>query len=219
MTALYWAMTRFGSVEALSLEYGQRHSVELEMAAWHCRTLSVHQHRLSVPLAELFRSALLKGQSELPESLSTVRDDDGVPQTYVPFRNGILLSLAAGLAESRQLENLITGFNCIDSPDYPDTTSAFSRAMEEAINEGTGYRQRGKRFTVLTPLLEMHKQEIIQLGLSLGVDYSRTVSCYRGEEMPCLRCPSCEIRQEAFTSLGMQDPLVKRLKEESWPGN
>jgi len=214
VTALYWAMPRYKQVEAFSLEYGQRHRVELEMAAWHCGQLSIKQHCLTLPLGGLLKSALLSGGSELPDSLASARDDDGVPHTYVPFRNGILLSLAAALAESRSLEHLITGFNCIDTPDYPDTTLAFTQAMETAIGEGTGYSRRGKTFHIMTPLLDMEKIEIIRLGMGLGVDYSHTVSCYRGDVMPCLRCPSCEIRQEAFYALGMQDPLITRLEEE-----
>ncbi len=214
VTTLYWARERFRTVEAFSLDYGQRHHVELEMAAWHCRRMEIPHHRMNLPLDQLLRSNLLKGQGEVPESVATVKDGDGVPRTYVPFRNGILLSLGAGLAESRDIDFLITGFNRIDSPDYPDTTADFSLAMEAAINEGTGYRKRGKRFAILTPLSHLSKQEIVEMGLKLGVDYSRTVSCYRGSEEPCLHCPSCEIRTGAFRALGMEDPLLTRLKEQ-----
>lgn len=213
-TTLYWARERFRTVEAFSLDYGQRHGVELEMAAWHGRHLGVFHHRMKLPLEQLLRSTLLKGQGEIPDSLAAVKDPDGVPQTYVPFRNGILLSLAAGLAESRGLDALVTGFNRIDSPDYPDTTVEFSRAMEAAINEGTGFRRRGRRLVILTPLSELSKKEIIEMGLKMEVDYSRTVSCYRGSEEPCLRCPSCEIRTGAFRALGLEDPLLVRLKEK-----
>lgn len=219
VTALYWAVSRFTTVEAFSLDYGQRHSVELEMAAWHCHKHGLTHHRLTLPLDHLLHSAMLKGGEAVPEGLATAKDGDGVPLTYVPFRNGVLLSLAAALAESRHLDNLVTGFNCIDSPDYPDTTLEFTRAMEAAIVQGTGVRRRGRSFRVQTPLLELNKREIIELGLGLGVDYSRTISCYRGQELPCLHCPACEIRNGAFATLGMQDPLLIRLKEETWPGN
>lgn len=214
VTALYWARSRYASVEAFSLDYGQRHSVELEMAAWHCRQFSLVHHRLTLPLDQLLHSAMLKGGEPVPDGLETAKDADGVPHTYVPFRNGILLSLAAAIAESRSLDNLVTGFNCIDTPDYPDTTLDFTRAMEAAIVEGTGIRRRGRAFRVQTPLLDMNKREIVELGLSLGVDYSRTVSCYRGQERPCLHCPSCEIRTGAFGELGMEDPLLVRLNKE-----
>lgn len=220
VTALYWAMSRFTTVEAFSLDYGQRHSVELEMAAWHCRRHKLTHHPLTLPLDRLLHSAMLKGGEAVPDSLAAAKDADGLPHTYVPFRNGILLSLAAALGESRNLDNLVTGFNCIDSPDYPDTTLDFSRAMEAAIVEGTAIRRRGRSFRLLTPLLEMNKREIVEMGLALGVDYSRTVSCYRGAERPCLHCPSCEIRSGAFKELNMEDPLIVRLNKESqWPGN
>jgi 7-cyano-7-deazaguanine synthase len=220
VTTLYWAMTRFATVEAFSLNYGQRHCIELDMAAWHCQQFGLTHHRLALPLDNLLKSAMLKGGEPVPDGLADARDADGVPHTYVPFRNGILLSLAAALGESRDLDNLVTGFNCIDTPDYPDTTLAFTRAMQAAIVEGTGIQRRGRSFKIQTPLLEMNKREIVELGLRLGVDYSRTLSCYRGEERPCLHCPSCEIRSAAFSELGLEDPLISRLnKESSWPGN
>ena len=102
----------------------------------------------------------------------------------------------------------------IDTPDYPDTTEAFTKKMEDAINQGTSASITGKTFKIHTPLIGKSKKEIIRMGLELGADYSYSISCYRGEEIPCLKCPSCDIRNNAFKQLNMEDPLITRLKKE-----
>ncbi len=169
---------------------------------------------LRFPLGELLGSALLDPDWEIPDSLETVKNSRGIPETYVPFRNGIFLSLAAGIAETRNITNILTGFNLIDTPDYPDTTKSFTEKMEAAINEGTTPSITGNEYNVLTPLINKSKKEIIEMGLALNADYSYSVSCYRGEEMPCLSCPSCDIREGAFREIGIEDPIISRLKME-----
>ncbi|MCX6555499.1 MAG: 7-cyano-7-deazaguanine synthase, partial [Candidatus Aminicenantes bacterium] len=116
--------------------------------------------------------------------------------------------------ESHSCRHLVTGFNAIDSPDYPDTTVAFTRKMTAAINQGTSAGRGGAKFKVHTPLIALSKQEIIVLGFELGADYAYSISCYRGAERPCGRCPSCDIRARAFAGLGRQDPLLARLQKE-----
>jgi len=213
-TALYWAKRKFSAVLAMMVNYSQRHVIETEMAQQVAKNLDVEAHLIQFPLKNIVYSALIDKDEKIPESLKTSKNTDGVPFTYVPFRNGIFLSLAAAFAESRGIFNIVTGFNLIDTPDYPDTTEAFTKKMEDAINQGTSASITGKTFKIHTPLMGKSKKEIIQMGLELGVDYSYSISCYRGEEIPCLKCPSCDIRDNAFKQINMEDPLITRLKKE-----
>jgi len=213
-TALHWARRRFDRLTALIVRYGQRHGIEVDNARAVADRLGVEAVVLDFPFGPLLSSALTDPAAPIPPSLETSRDADGVPFTYVPFRNGVFLALAAAIAESRGIYDLVTGFNAIDTPDYPDTTAAFNRKMAAAINEGTGARRRGRRFRIHSPLLALTKVEILRLGLSLGAGYDHAISCYRGAERPCGRCPSCDIRARAFAELGRPDPLIERLDHE-----
>ena len=213
-TALYWARKRFDPLRALIIDYGQRHRIEVDMAKRIAAGLAVEHEVLALPLQGLLRSALLADSRAIPESLAAARREPGAPSTYVPFRNGIFLALAAAFAESRDCRHLVTGFNAVDSPDYPDTSVSFSRKMAAAINQGTTAVQGGEKFRVHTPLIALSKEEIITLGFDLGADYAYSVSCYRGAERPCGRCPSCDIRARAFAGVGRQDPLLARLRKE-----
>jgi len=132
---------------------------------------------------------------------------------------GIFLSLATALAEVVDSDSIVTGFHSLDSPNYPDTSREFVDSMERAINSGTRAGRLGRKISILSPLIGMKKEEIIRFGLELGADYSYSISCYRGEEVPCMRCPACRIRDSAWKSLGIEDHLIKRLKKEGkWHG-
>ncbi|MCU0236308.1 MAG: 7-cyano-7-deazaguanine synthase QueC [Acidobacteria bacterium] len=213
-TALYWARNKFDPVRALVFDYGQQHRVEVTLAKKAAAGLGVECDVVPLPLRGLLRSALLADGRSIPASLAEARSRPGLPATYVPFRNGIFLALAAAVAESHGSRHLVTGFNSIDTPDYPDTSEHFRRKMAAAINEGTAASRGGPRFKVHAPLLRLNKKEIIALGFELGADYAHSVSCYRGSEVPCGRCPSCDIRARAFAELGRGDPLVERLRKE-----
>jgi 7-cyano-7-deazaguanine synthase len=213
-TALDWACHTFPGVEAMIVNYGQRHSIEVEMARQIADARSIRAQVIQFPLNDILFSALTNDNRAIPQSLAESKNDEGVPYTYVPFRNGIFLSLAAGFAESRNIQHIVTGFNLIDTPDYPDTTEAFTQKMEAAINQGTSASITGRQFHIHTPLIGKSKKEIIEMGLELGTDYSYSISCYRGQEAPCLKCPSCDIRNQAFQQLNMEDPLITRLKKE-----
>ncbi|MCJ7525474.1 MAG: 7-cyano-7-deazaguanine synthase QueC [Candidatus Aminicenantes bacterium] len=213
-TTLYWARKKFAPLRALIVDYGQQHRIEVEMAKKIAAGLAIAYDVVTLPLETLLSSALLGDGRSIPESLAASRKEPGVPSTYVPFRNGIFLALAAACAESHASRNLVTGFNAIDSPDYPDTTVQFSRKMAAAINQGTAAGRSGGGFKVHTPLIALGKKEIIAMGIELGADYSYSISCYRGAELPCGRCPACDIRARAFTELGRQDPLLARLQKE-----
>ncbi|MCP5102923.1 MAG: 7-cyano-7-deazaguanine synthase QueC [bacterium] len=213
-TALYWAKGTFSNTVAMMVDYSQRHNIEIQMAGKTAEELKVETRLIRFPLKDIVYSALIDEDKHIPDSLATSKNEEGVPFTYVPFRNGIFLSLAAAFAESREIFNMVTGFNLIDTPDYPDTTETFTKKMEDAINQGTSASIAGKQFKIHTPLIGKSKKEIIQMGLEMEADYSYSVSCYRGGEIPCLKCPSCDIRSSAFEQLNMEDPLITRLKKE-----
>lgn len=213
-TALYWALANFGGATALTVHYAQRHSIEVQMAERIAKRLNIEFRPVTFPLKDIVYSALIDNEKEIPTSLATSKNEEGVPFTYVPFRNGIFLSLAAAFAESRGITDIVTGFNLVDTPDYPDTTEEFTKKMEVAINQGTSASITGRTFRIHAPLIKLSKKDIISMGLELGADYSYSVSCYRGGEMPCLSCPSCDIRNTAFQQLNMEDPLITRLKKE-----
>lgn len=212
--ALYWALSLYEKVFALTFDYGQRHRIEINTAKKLTKKLQISHKILKVDLNQIGGSALTDSRFTLPEYENVHKIIDRPPPTYVPFRNGIFLSLAAGWAEVEGVKDIICGFNIIDSPDYPDTRRDFVEAMEKAINMGTKAAFSREKFRILSPFVNMKKAEIIRKGLELGADFSYSISCYRGEEIPCLRCSSCHLRQKAFEEMGMEDPLISRLKEE-----
>lgn len=213
-TALHWGKKHFTQVQALVFSYSQRHSIEVKMAGKIAAFQNIPCTIVEFPLKGLVSSALIGRDREIPRSDDRPRGKGSIPVTYVPFRNGIFLAVAAAVAESRNIFHLITGFHVLDSPDYPDTTGAFTRKMEAAINQGTSAFQTGQKFRIHAPFLKKKKKEIIARGLRMGADYSFSISCYRGEEIPCLNCPACVIRSQAFSQLNLEDPLVIRLKKE-----
>ncbi|HUU38365.1 MAG TPA: 7-cyano-7-deazaguanine synthase QueC [Candidatus Desulfaltia sp.] len=213
-TALYWARDSYAQVRALSFNYGQRHKVELSLARRLTGRLRVPHTVLKIDLRQIGGSALTDASIPLPRFRRPEDFAAGIPLTYVPFRNGIFLALAAAWAEARGPADIVCGFNTIDSPHYPDTRGSFIRAMERAIDLGTGARSKGRPIRIIAPLLRMRKSEIIRKGLSLGADYSFSVSCYGGSEVPCRRCSSCLLRQRAWREVGTTDHLLVRLRKE-----
>lgn len=217
-TALYWAKKNFEKIYALTFSYGQRHSIEIEMAKKIAEREGIEQIILNIDLSQIGGSSLTNRKIEI-EDTTYEELGDRIPSTYVPFRNGIFLSLASALAEVLNCENIVVGFHTLDSPNYPDTSKEFVSAMENAINIGTRAGRAGKKISILAPLIGMKKEEIIKFGLELGADYSYSISCYRGNEIPCMRCPACRIRESAWESLGIEDHLITRLKKEGkWHG-
>jgi 7-cyano-7-deazaguanine synthase len=172
---------------------------------------------LKIDLTQVGGSALTDAAIPVPEHRDLRGLKAGTPLTYVPFRNGILLALAAAWAEARGVTDLVCGFNIIDSPNYPDTRREFVKAMEKAINAGTKAAFGAPPMRILAPFLELKKSAIIQKGLALGVDYSYSVSCYSGGEVPCGVCSSCLLREKAWREAGQQDPLLARLRKEGKP--
>ncbi len=215
-TVLYWAKHYFKDVYAISFDYGQRHKIELDMAKKIAKKVGVKEHKiLKVDLTQIGASALTDKSIEVPETKSKKEIfERGIPVTYVPFRNGIFLALAAAYAESKNITNLTGGWNQIDFSGYPDCRKEFLENFEKTLNVGTKIAVEGKKWTIYAPLLNLKKEDIIKLGLSLKADYSYSISCYRGNEIPCLKCDSCILRINAFKNLGLEDPLITRLKKE-----
>ena len=213
-SALFWARSQFERVSALTVDYGQRHRIEVEMATEALSRLGVPGKNIRLDLTQIGGSALTDDAIGLPE-FSGVRDiTPGAPSTYVPFRNGILLALAAAWAEVIGVRDLVCGFNVLDSPNYPDTQPAFVKAMEGAINAGTRAAFEPGRYALHAPFSQLRKSEIIRQGLELGADYSYSISCYAGGEVPCLKCSSCWLRQKAWQEVGEKDHLLARLEKE-----
>ena len=213
-TAIYWALERYEKVFALTFDYGQRNRIELDMAGKVAQKLSVPQKILRVNLKQIGGSSLTDTKLSLPQYERMEESEEGLPSTYVPFRNGIFLALAAAWAEVVGIKEIVCGFNVIDSPNYPDTRKQFVQAMQEAINLGTKASLSPEKIQIIAPFLKMKKSDIIKEGLSLNVDYSFAISCYCGEEIPCQKCSSCVLRQKAWEEVGLQDPLILRLEEE-----
>jgi len=213
-TALHWALRRYDSVRALTFDYGQRHRVEVRLARATARSLGVPHEVFPLRLDRIGGSALTDPSRPLPRPRRAEAIGPGVPATYVPFRNGVFLAVAAALAEARGIRDIVCGFNVIDSPHYPDTRPAFVEAMQRAVRRGTRPVAARDRIRILAPFAGMKKSEIIRRGLSLRADYSRSISCYAGGEVPCGRCSACLLRRRAWMEVGRPDPLLIRLERE-----
>lgn len=185
---------------ALSFDYGSNHnSREIECASWHCKELGI-QH-IVIPLGfmkDYFKSSLLEGAGNIPKD---EYDMENMKSTVVPFRNGIMLSVACGLAESRGLSHVMMANHGGDHSIYPDCRPEFTKAMSEAMKAGTY-----NGVTLIDPFTHKSKGEIAAIGAKLGVDYSHTYSCYCGGEKHCGNCATCRERKEAFRVAGLEDP-------------
>ncbi len=213
-TALYWALARSSRVTALSFDYGQRHRIEVKIGSKLTQKLNLPHELLTIDLAQIGGSVLTDPHISLPQNKHIDRVKKGPPSTYVPFRNGIFLALAAAWSEVNNSRDLVCGFNVIDSPDYPDTRTPFVSAMEKAINLGSGAAFSPDKFKLHAPFVQAKKSEIILQGLALGTDYAYAISCYAGREVPCFQCSACLLRNQAWKEAGHEDHLLTRLKKE-----
>ena len=197
------------SLYALSFSYGQRHSYELEAAKKIALHLSVAEHRVITTDLRAFGGSSLTSEIEVPKNrLKNTLDEAEIPNTYVPARNTIFLSYALAWAEVIGSKDIYIGVNAIDYSGYPDCRPDFIKAFENVANLATKAGVEGDRFTIHTPLIDLSKSEIIQKGISLGVDYSLTHSCYdpSPEGLACGSCDSCLIRKRGFEEAGVPDP-------------
>ncbi|MDD3432249.1 MAG: 7-cyano-7-deazaguanine synthase QueC [Tepidiphilus sp.] len=207
-TVLAIARTEGFRPYALSVAYGQRHDAELAAAARVAQALGAVEHRVArVDLGVFGGSALTDAAIAVPETPS-----EGIPVTYVPARNTVLLSVALAWAEVIGAYDIFIGVNAVDYSGYPDCRPEFIAAFEALANVATKAGVEGARFRVHTPLMRLSKAEIIRRGLELGVDYALTVSCYQADEMgrACGRCDACRLRAQGFAKAGVPDPTPYR---------
>lgn len=196
---------------ALTIKYGQRHAHEILAARNVAEALHVKAHReLAVDLASLGGSALL-GDGEVPKSGP---DPHTIPATYVPARNTVMLSLALAWAEVIGAHDIFVGVNALDYSGYPDCRPEFIEAFENLARLATKAGVEGNPFRIRAPLIFMTKAEIIRRGISLGLDYGLTHSCYDPlpHGAPCGRCDSCVLRARGFREAGVEDPLLSRVR-------
>jgi 7-cyano-7-deazaguanine synthase len=208
-TALAVARSRGFDCYALSVDYGQRHRVELDRAAAVAKALGAVEHRVvKLDLRQIGGSALT-AEIAVPKNRGADEMGHGVPVTYVPARNTILLGLALGYAEVVGAFDLFIGANVLDYSGYPDCRPEFLSAFEGLANLATKAGTEGLgKFRVHSPLLKMTKAEIIREGAKLGVDYAPTLSCYDPDAAgrACGRCDSCLLRKKGFAEAGVPDP-------------
>ena len=210
VTCLAVAKKENFETHALCFDYGQRHRIEISCARRSAAALGVAKfHLISFDLRQWGASALTSDQFEVPEF---VEHHDKAPITYVPARNMIFLSFGAALAESIGARDIFIGVNSLDYSGYPDCRPGFIDAFRHCANLGTKAVDEHWEYRIRTPLQYLRKREIIELGLSLGVDYSLTHSCYNPDPdgRPCGHCDSCGLRNQAFAELGMKDPALER---------
>lgn len=189
----------------LSVSYGQKHSVELEMATRIAKHWDVSAHEtITLPLNHIAKSSLTRDDITVPDYV----ESDEVPNTYVPGRNTIFLSLALSYAESIGAYDIFAGVNAVDYSHYPDCRPEYIKAFEDLAKLGTKEGMNGEQFRIQAPLIDLSKADIIKKGLELGIDYSQTVSCYRANESgeACGHCDSCTYRQIGFQEAGIADP-------------
>jgi 7-cyano-7-deazaguanine synthase len=202
VTALHWARSEHEVVGALSFDYGAKHNHrEIPLAAWHCAQSGLKHDIIELDFVNrLFASDLLKSGGDVPEGHYA---DETMKQTVVPFRNGIMLAIACGLAESREAEALVIAAHAGDHTIYPDCREPFMQGMADAMREGTY-----AHIELLRPFIHLDKAGIAKLGAALGVDYGKTWSCYKGGDLHCGKCGTCVERIEAFQLAGLDDPTV-----------
>ena len=205
-TVLAMAKDQGFACYALSFDYGQRHSAELNAAKNVAARAGVEEHRIvSIDLSQFGGSALTDAAIDVPEANTSV---ESIPITYVPARNTIFLSLALAWSEVLEACDIFVGVNAVDYSGYPDCRPAFIKAYEHMANLATRAGVEQQRLTVHAPLIDLTKAEIVQQGTALGVDYSLTVSCYQADDTgaACGLCDSCYLRREGFAKAGILDP-------------
>ncbi|HEY1774428.1 MAG TPA: 7-cyano-7-deazaguanine synthase QueC [Gammaproteobacteria bacterium] len=193
---------------ALSFAYGQRHKAELDAAARVAKALGAAEHKtVALDLSAIGGSALTDASIPVPD-----HPTDGIPSTYVPARNTVFLAVATGWAEVLGAGDIFIGVNAVDYSGYPDCRPEFIEAFQKVANLGTKAGIEGQGMRIHAPLVKLSKADIIKLGMSLGVDYRLTVSCYTADAQgrACGVCDSCRLRHQGFTDAGLTDLTAYR---------
>lgn len=207
-TVLAIARSQGYACYCLSLDYHQRHVAELKAAAHVASGLGAAAHRTAqLDLSMFGGSALTDDHIDVPESPT-----EGIPVTYVPARNTIMLSLALAWAEVLEAQDIFIGVNALDYSGYPDCRAEYVEAFQRMANLATKSAVEGRTITIHAPLIDMSKADIIRQGAALGVDYALTVSCYQADAAgrACGLCDSCRFRREGFAAAGVPDPTPYR---------
>lgn len=205
-TCLAMALAQGYQCHTVAFDYGQRTHAELAAAARIAETLGAASHRvIELGLGNIGGSALTDQSIAVPET-----EGEGIPVTYVPARNTVFLSLALGLAEVLSAQAIFIGVNAVDYSGYPDCRPEFIAAFQTLAALATKAGVEGQPTRIETPLLHLSKSEIIQQGVSLGLDYSLTVSCYQADDQgrACGKCDSCRLRKEGFAQAMIKDPTI-----------
>ncbi len=204
-TCLYLAKSQGYDVYALSFDYGQRHSAELEASKKLAQIGEATEHKIiPMDLRLIGGSALTDDSIDVPD----FNENGGIPVTYVPARNTVFLSIALGYAEVLEANDIFIGVNAVDYSGYPDCRPEFIEAFEKLANLATKAGVEGHKMTIHTPLIDLTKAEIVKSGTQLGLDYGLTVSCYQADEQgrACGQCDSCKLRAQGFQDAGLPDP-------------
>jgi len=210
-TVLAFAQSKGFEVYALSFHYGQRHNYELEIAKKIAQHFKIADHKIAEIDLRAFGGSALTAEIDVPKGRTEAEMDGEIPITYVPARNTIFLSFALAYAEVIQAKDIFIGVNAVDYSGYPDCRPEYIAAYERMANLATKAGvEDDNQLTIHTPLIDLKKSEIIQMGLSLGVDYSVTSTCYDPNEKgeACGVCDSCVLRIKGFTALGLKDPAA-----------
>ena len=237
VTCLYWAKARYASVTAVSFNYGQRHNSELVAAKTIAKTANVNHRIIDIDIAQLGGSSLTDHSMTVPDGDTNKfpsNDSDGsdvnnidnvdnvdnvdnnaIPNTYVPARNTIFLSYALAVAEVTDANHIVIGVSSVDYSGYPDCRPEYIAAFEHMANLATKASVTGHHLSIQTPLQHLSKAKTIELGLTLGVDYGQTISCYQADAngLACGICDSCVLRRQGFAQAGVADPTRYQSNE------
>ena len=207
-TALYLAKSQgFDEIYAITFEYGQKHDREIRSASAIAKAVGVREHKIVRLMLNAWKGSSLTDPDVVIQDGDADRTD--IPDTYVPARNMVFLSVAASYADALDITDIFIGVSEMDYSGYVDCREEFIRSMEQTINLGTVLgAEKKQKITIHAPFLRMTKADEVKLGTKLGVDFSLTWSCYRGGEKPCGTCDSCLLRARAFAEAGIADPLV-----------
>ena len=207
-TALYAAIHEGYHPLALTIDYGQLHKREIDSARKIAKRLNLEHEIISIHLP-WGGSSLIDSKISIPENRNVTDASKEIPNTYVPARNTIFLSLAASMAEANQASAIFIGANALDYSGYPDCRPEYLHKFEQLIKHGTKQGVEGKTLKIKAPLVHLKKSEIIKLAAQLGAPLELTWSCYKGGEAPCQVCDSCQLRSKGFEEAGMKDPYVQ----------
>ncbi len=196
-------------IHAISFDYGQRHKLELKYAKWQSDFFKCLSHRIFK--IDFYGGSALTDKIEVPNNKKVEDIPEDIPVTYVPSRNIVFLSFASGYAEFKDIDNIYIGVNAVDYSGYPDCRHEFIKAFEQMINKSTKKALNGRKFKIMTPLINFSKKEIIVLGKKNGVDFSMTSSCYNPvKKKNCGQCDSCLLRKKGFDEASMIDPAENK---------